>query len=455
MNKKIALLAAPFVVLLAGIGIAKSLSAKPTAPAPAVPAANVAAAVPQIVGDSLTDKEIAKWQEKTAAAPTDKKSWVNLGDALMQKGRETADTAYYGLAENSYNKALAADPKFVNALDGMAWVTSGRHEFEQSMDWANKAIALNSGDRVAYGMLGDASLEMGDNEGAYKYYQKMLDLRPDAASYSRGAHLLFVTGDVRRAVELMAKAVQTGGPYAENTAWFRAQLALMLFNNGNLVAAQNTAEAAYKQNPKNYQVLFILGKVRAAKKDYPAAIDFYKRAAAIAPQHDALAALSDLYRITGDTANAAQQDTLIESIHKIQKANGVRGDSQMARFYADHNRNLPEALAMTQEEYKTRKNVVVTDDLAWCEYKNGLNAPAQDHIKLAMKQNTPDAGILFHAGMIALQANDRSNAQYYLMKALSLNPNFSPVFAPVAVKYYELLGKGKEASGVTVDPTGF
>ena len=133
----------------------------------------------------------------------------------------------------------------------------------------------------------------------------------------------------------------------------------------------------------------------------------------------------------------------------------MRGDSQIARFYADQNKNLPEALAMTQEEFKTRKNVVVTDDLAWCEYKNGLNAAAQEHIKLAIKQRTPDASILFHAGMIALQANDKANAQYYLMKALSLNPNFSPVYAPVAVKYYDLLGKGKLASAAVVSPTSF
>ncbi len=456
MNKKLPLIAAPVVLLLAGVGIVKSLSAKTPAPAPVVPTANVAApAAPAASADTPTDKEIAKWQEKVKANAQDKRAMVNLGDALMQKGRETADASYYGLAENSYKQAIALDPKFVDALDGMAWVASGRHEFEQSMEWAKKAIAIEPADNTAYGMLGDAHTEMGDTDAAYSDYQKMLDLRPDAGSYSRGAHLLFITGDVNKAVLLMAKAVQTGSPYAENTAWSRAQLALMLFNNGNLLAAQNTAEAAYKQNPKNYWALFTMGKVRSAKKDYPAAIDFYKQAVAIAPQHDALVALGDLYRLTGDKTAAAQQDALIESVHKIQKANGVRGDSQIARFYADQNKNLPEALAMTQEEFRTRKNVVVTDNLAWCEYKNGMNGPAQEHIKLALKQKTPDANILFHAGMIALQANDKANAQYYLMKALSLNPNFNPVYAPVAVKYYDLLGKGKLASAVVVSPTSF
>ena len=43
--------------------------------------------------------------------------------------------------------------------------------------------------------LGYAAVEMGDYEAAFTHYQRMLDIRPDLASYARGAHLLFLTGD--------------------------------------------------------------------------------------------------------------------------------------------------------------------------------------------------------------------------------------------------------------------
>ena len=134
-----------FILLIAGFALAKSLVNKPAPlvlPAKvAVPAANAETAAPKPAGDSPTDKEIAKWQAKVQANAQDKQAMTNLGDALMQKGRETADASYYGLAENSYKQALAVDAKYVDALDGMAWVTSGRHEFEQSMDWSQKALA--------------------------------------------------------------------------------------------------------------------------------------------------------------------------------------------------------------------------------------------------------------------------------------------------------------------------
>ena len=44
-------------------------------------------------------------------------------------------------------------------------------------------------------MIGDADQEIGDYDAAYAHYQAMLNLRPDLASYSRGGHLLWLTGD--------------------------------------------------------------------------------------------------------------------------------------------------------------------------------------------------------------------------------------------------------------------
>ena len=257
------------------------------------------------------------------------------------------------------------------ALNGMAWVNGGRHEFEQSIEWANKALAVNPKDNDAYGLIGDADVEMGNYDAAYTHYQQMMDIRPDTSSYSRGAHLLWLTGDTRKAMWLMAKAIKAGGPYAENTAWCRAQLALMLMNTGALLPAEQTLQDALKYAPHNYQLLTAMGKLKAAKKDYPAAIANYKQAVEVVPQHDALVALGDLYLLTGKPEEAKQQFALVEATHQLLKANGVRGDMQIAQFYADHDRSLPEALQEEEAEIKSRPNVYVADTLAWCYYKGG------------------------------------------------------------------------------------
>ncbi len=402
---------------------------------------------------TASDAEIAKWESKVKAKDTDDTSWVNLGDALMQKTRETADAGYYTLAEEAYNNALKIKPQSDTAMTGLAWVNGGRHEFEKSIDWARKALAIDPKNNLAYGLIGDAQVEMGSYDDAFTSYQKMLDLKPDISSYSRGAHLLCITGNTLKANWLMAKAIQMGGPYAENTSWCRVQLALILFNEGALMPAEKLLDEAMKSSPNNYQVLAAMGKVKAAKKDYASAIECYQKSAAIAPQHDTIASLGDLYQLTGKSDEANKQYALLETIHTLNKSKGVRGDVQMAQFYADHDRNLDVALHEAQDEYTTRKNVFAQDTLAWCLYKNGMFEDAKEMIKKALSHHTPDARITFHAGMIYEKLGKRVEAQQFLYKALSLNPNFSPVYASVAESEYQRLGSEKTATTTTAGLT--
>jgi tetratricopeptide (TPR) repeat protein len=418
---------------------------------PSVPA-NVLALLPRGAGRAVADQALAQWTGKVEQSPNDDAAWASLGDALMQKARETADTGYYIHAERAYAKALTLNAKQVTATAGLAWVYGCRHEFERSVDWANQTLTLDPQNTAAFGLLGDAAVEMGNYDTAFEHYQRMLDLRPDLSSYSRSAHLLYLMGNFRKAAWLMGKAVEASAPFAENTAWCRAQLALMHFGQGNIVGAEQMLEEAVAQTPNNYQVLAALGKVKAGRQDFPAAITYYQKAVAVAPQLEVLAALGDLYRLTGNEAEAEKQYAQVEAIHQIQKANGVRGDSQIALFYVDHDRRLAEALRMVEEEYKTRKNVYTADALAWCHYKNGRYQEAKTTIRNALAKHTPEALFLFHAGMIDARLSDRGNAQRHLYEALSLNPNFSPIHAGEAAAMLQELGSRPPDASPAANP---
>lgn len=411
-------------ITVVAVALALALGSTPSARAagPARPAADQPA----------VDQAIERLSARTRQHRDDPSGWTALADAFMQKARETADSAYYRRAELAFERARALDAADVSATVGLARVHGARHEFEKSIEWARRALEVDPKNAGAYGLLGDAALELGDYEAATEHYQQMLDLRPDISSYSRSAHLLFVTGDSRRAAWLMDRAIKAGAGYAENTAWCRAQLALMHLNTGNFLAAEQVVEQAMSLAPSNYHVLFAQGRVRAARKAYAGAIDSYRRASAIAPQHEVIVALGQLHVVTGDRASADQQWSLVETIDKLNKANGVTGDLQLARFLADLDRRLPEALAIAQAEYKRRPNVFAADTLAWAYYKNGRYADAKRAIAKALAHRTPDASFLFHAGMIHARLGDRVSAQRYLAQALSLNPSFSPVDAPVA-----------------------
>ena len=96
----------------------------------------------QAAATSPVDIEISKTSALVAAKPDSAEAWARHGDALMQKGRETGDAAYANRAEGAYRKTLALSPKRLDALVGMAWVTGVRHEFESSVEWAQRPSPL-------------------------------------------------------------------------------------------------------------------------------------------------------------------------------------------------------------------------------------------------------------------------------------------------------------------------
>ena len=400
------------------------------------------------------EAELARCTRLAEEDPDDPGAWSGLGDALMQRFRERPDAALLARAQTAYERALRLDKRWAAALVGMAWVANTRHDFEAGNRWARQALSLEPGMPDAHALLGDAAVERGAYDEAFKQYQAALDARPDLSSCARSAHLLWLTGDPRRAKALMYRAIQAGGPHAENSAWCRAELGLMLFKTGALVLAEKQIRQALAEAPANPHILAAMAQIQAARTNYPASILLYEQALDIAPTHAVLAALTDLYGLVGERDKAAAMFQRVLDFHHAHAHEHAHphgddagtsgshahphdhphGNAELATFLADHDRDLSAALREAEAAYAGSKSVPVTDTLAWCYHKNQRHAEARETILQALRWKTPEATILFHAGMIHAAAGDKPAAQKYLYQALSLNPNFHPVQAGVAAE---------------------
>ena len=441
-------LAAALILKHAQTPIPPAVLAAPSLAPAALTAGQIFAAIPLPEEDSMTDKALAQALTKAREKPHGAMVWVNLGDALAQKLRDSANLKYYDYAEMAYRHALQLDPKSVDAMTGMAWVVGGRHVFDQSIEWANRALKIDPRNAPARGIIGDAALELGDYARAFDEYQKMMDLRPDLSSWSRGAWLLWLTGNPSKAQWLMQKAIKAGAPYAENTIWCRARLATMLFQEGALLPAEQVLAPALAAAPRNTQVLLVAGHIAVARHDFATATRYYQTVLNTGPNHEALAALGDLSAANGEQEKAEVYYKKVEALHAGHLATGGHSHMLMAKFYADHDRNLVEALRLAEQRKLTR-NVLEADVLAWVYFKSGDLPHARDAIKRALSRNTPDAEMHYHAGMIAVASGDRGAAQKELGKALSLNPKFSLLQAPIAHRMLDQVAGRSAARAVT------
>jgi Tfp pilus assembly protein PilF len=142
--------------------------------------------------------------------------------------------------------------------------------------------------------------------------------------------------------------------------------------------------------------------------------------------------LGDLYKLAGRDKEAEAEYALVEQIAHLNQVNGALYNRQQALFYADHDINTEEAYANALKEYAARRDIYGADAVAWTALKAGKVAEARAAIKEALRLDTQDARLFYHAGMIARAADDRSAAGDYLSRALALNPQFDPLQASIA-----------------------
>jgi len=368
-------------------------------------------------------------QQSLAASPNNPKLLSSLGLAYLLRVRETGDASFYVRADELVRRALAADPNEITTLLAAGSLSLGRHEFPTALDYGRRAVAVAPFTAATRGIVTDALVELGRYDEAIAEVQRMVDVRPDLGSYSRVAYVRELNGDLVGATTAMRAALEAGNPSSEGTAWTEVQLGHLLFMTGDLDGAEQLYESS-RHRVKDY-VYGVAGvaRVRAARGDLRGAAQLYEVAVARLPLPAFAAELGDVYAKLGDQTRADQQYALVAASWKLLSAGGVRTDIDQALFDADHERNIPAALAAARTEYGIRKTVPVVGTLAWAEYRSGDLEAATRHSEEALRLNTQDPLLFYRSGVIAEAAGDRQQAKILYARATALNPQFSVLFA--------------------------
>jgi tetratricopeptide (TPR) repeat protein len=382
-----------------------------------------------------SDEQIAFWQQKVQRDDRDYISLTYLGQAYLQKGRETGDAAAYGRAEAALEKALTINPNYELTLAYLGVVQIAQHDFKEALATAKRVYNFDPGALQALATIGDASLELGRYDEAAAAYNTLVTQAPGAAVFSRAARLAWVQGDITAAINWMQQAVdsaQESGLTGERLAWYQYQLGELQFNSGAMVAARVQYAAAKETLPDYYLVLVGEGKIAAAQGDYELAITLYEQLVGRLPQPAFVATLGDFYSLAGNETAAQQQYDTVQFIADLESSDKALAGRQLALFYANHNTNLAVALAAAEAEMASRPDVYSHDLLAWVLFKNGRLEEAAQASEQALRLGTPEALFYYHAGMIAAAQGNEALAKQHLAQALALNPHFDFIQAQIA-----------------------
>ena len=412
-------LLATLALLIAGWGLVDGGSSPTTAPTDPT---------------AMTNAVVRFFEERVKRDPHDFVSYNRLADAYVQRARQTGDVADYSRAEAALEASLDALPNDnYDALVQLSLVYGAMHRFSDTLELAQKALALNPWEPFGYAVLGDAQVALGQYDEADQAYQTVTLKAPGLSSFSRLAYLLELRGDLETAELMWRNALSTdNGRRPANTAWARVQLGNFYFNIGELGPAEEEYEQALEMFPEYVHARAGLAKIRAARGDYDDAASLYSAVVERYPAPEYVIALGDIHLVAGRQDDAEVQYDLVSAIDELYKANGVNTDLQMALFLADHDLNVDEAVRRARVVYDARPSIQAADVLAWALYKAGQHEEALEYSLAALGQGTQDAMMLFHAGMIYDRIGEYEKARDYLERAVEINPRFSVLYAETA-----------------------
>ena len=411
------------------------MSSLPPAPT-ASPVARSSAPPP--VSGNRTQERIDELRARLQSYPDDGGAYRDLGAALLQRVRETGDPALYAQADEALARARSLIPGDPNVVIAIGVLQLARHEFAEALKTGESALAM-APIAEARGVVVDALTELGRYDDAIAELQRMVDQRPNLASYARVSYARELHGDLEGALEALDLAATAGGGAAENLAFVQALQGNLLTYLGRRPAATAVYEEALRLVPDYAPALMGLGRLAAGEGDLEAAISRFERATAVLPLPEYVIALGEAQEAAGDMAAARQAYDLARFETQLFEASGVVVDLELAIFEADHG-DPRRALELAQKAYDERQTIRTADALAWAALANRDIETAERLSAEALRLGSQDPLLLYHAGAIAHAAGDDDRARTLLERALELDPGFSATGAARARELLNELG---------------
>lgn len=370
--------------------------------------------------------------EQQARADGTAPAFARLGLAHLQAVRETGDPGGYRRADAALSRALELDGASYAARVGLATLAAARHEFETALDHAERAVELQPGSIEALGIRGDAELELGRYADAFATFDEMAARKPSLAAYSRISYGRQLIGDRAGAIEAMGLAIDAGSGVREHVAFALVQRGHLYLSDDSRARASADYAAALRLVPSYAPAIAGQARIAYAAGDVEGARRLYDRAISVVPLPEYAISLADMLRAEGRAPEAREAERLVDGLAELQRANGVAVDLELALHQLDRGTDPAGALRTVEEIRRTRRSVDVDDALAWALFRNGRCEEALVASRRALRLGSIDAVKLFHRAEIERCLGRPGTARSWYRRAVTSDPHFSPIFAPIA-----------------------
>jgi tetratricopeptide (TPR) repeat protein len=391
--------------------------------------------------DATTAGRIAQARSAIRAEPSDPRGYSALGSAYLQLARETGDPRGDQVvrAERAFDAALRRDPRDADPMTGLGVVALSAHDFERGLRYGGRALELAPHRVRAYPVIIDAQIELGRYEEAGRSLQRLIDLKPNLASYARASYYRELHGDLDGALEAMRLAVSAGGDAPEQVAYVQTLLGDLQLDRARVNEARGAYTLALARLPDYVDARFGLARAQAQAGDLPGALRRLRGVVADRPDPDHLVMLAEVELRLGRRAAARRHIARARARERQALATGSSPDAGVVLLEAQYG-DPARAVRLGRQVWRSAASVTSADAFGWALTSAGRPDEGLRFARRALRLGTNSPAFHYHAGVAAARSGRAASARSHLRTALRLNPRFSPVDAPRARRLLARLG---------------
>ena len=391
------------------------------------------------------DRVIAFYETQVKRDPSDQITRRMLASEYLQRFRETGDLNDVTRGRFMALQSLRLQPQGnLQALGAIASCDVAFHRFNDALAAERASLRADPFNDDARAQTASILMELGRYAQADRILNHPLQSDPNPTWMSIRSRYNELAGNLPGARMEMAQATSIIDRMisvpAYTRSWYHLRDAQLAFEAGDTSAAGSEFDEALRIYPDNAMALLYQAKFYRAHHDWQRALASAARSADLYPLPQAVGYEADAQRALGDEDDARRTDALIRAEQRLFNAQGIN-DRLLAMYYAEHREHLGDALAEARSDLAKRGDEIYSDDtMAWVLAAMGRWKDARFYATRAVRYNTGDPELEYHAGIIAWHTAHIDEARHRLSAALAADAQFHPVYADDARRVLATIG---------------
>ncbi len=375
---------------------------------------------------SSYEKEFDKiknyYMDKIKSEPGDAHDKAMLAHYYLGAAKEFSRDDYFEEAARYALASIKQQPsKNTTALQVLAQLALARHESRRAQGYGLTLLKMDAVNPVAYSILVEAALQIGDIKEANRYADNLVQLFPSEASFTLRAQVLAEQGRAEEALVDFNQAFAVEEEDVAQALKTRNSFARFCIDVGNIDLAEKVLKEALRINPKSSRTLYELGELKLKNQRPEEAADYFKQAFQESKQLSYLYAEARAHKEKGDDIYAKKLISQIETIlrDQVKKNKRSANATELIRLLLERGApsDIHEGLRLAKAEYARRMDSEASLFLAWANEKNNNLFEARKHVREILSKNIKTPEIFHRASSIEKKLKNGPLADVYSKQA--------------------------------------